>query len=145
MVAAERDSDPPNTHADPCTDLQQSGSDGSNRRLLEVGALESHPTELSKQHISEGREPQAELVGPYQLCTGSICEEVELLPLDAVLHLAPPSELMVPPSNTASTRRRPSFRKLSLVGLHSVHIGPLLCVVESFSNYNHLTLDRAFV
>ena len=82
-----RDLDP--AHAAPHlgADLQQLEPDGAAGRGGELGVAQADAPERLEQHISEGREPQPELVGAYGCGRGARSEEIELLLLDPVLHL----------------------------------------------------------
>ena len=54
----------------------------------ELGVAQADAAQRLEQHIGEGREPQPELVGAHGGRRGAVGEQIELLLLDPVLHLA---------------------------------------------------------
>src|ERR1700741_2801606 len=70
------------------TEFQQLEADGAAGGLGELRMRQPDATERAEQHISHGREPEAELMGTHGGSRGAVGEQIELALLDPVLHLA---------------------------------------------------------
>ena len=69
-------------------DLQQFQADGAGLGPGHLGACQGQPPDRLHQAISQGGQDQAELIGPPFVTRGAVGEQIKLLLLDAVLHLA---------------------------------------------------------
>ena len=56
--------------------------------VLKLGVAQGDAAQGLEQHVSEGREPEAKLVGAHRRGRGAVGEQVELLLVDPVLDLA---------------------------------------------------------
>jgi hypothetical protein len=60
------------------TDLEQPETDGAASRGGEVGVMQADTTQCTEQHVGQGGEPRAQLIGPHGGCRGAVGIEVEL-------------------------------------------------------------------
>lgn len=84
----EGDPDTAHTDADVGTELEQTRADGAALSLGQLGLLESQATQGAQQDVGEGAEVEPDLIGQQGVGAGAVGEQVELLLLDPILHLA---------------------------------------------------------
>ena len=121
------EADAPCVAGDHGADLQELEADGGALGAGIFAALESEPSDCIHQSVGEAGEQQAELVGPPAVAGGAVREELELLLLDAVLHLAAGAvETVV--EITALARE---------VGHHEARVGALGAVLETRDHPAH--------
>ena len=121
------EADAPCVAGDHGADLQELEADGGALGAGVLAALEPQAPDCVHQSVGEAGEQQAELVGPPAVAGGAVGEELELLLLDAVLHLAAGAVEMVV-EITALARE---------VGHHEARVGALGAVLETRDHAAH--------
>lgn len=78
------------THGDAnlSCDLQESEANGATLRGCQFGVSQTVLAQGLQQNISKGRKPQAQLIALKLMGGGTLTEQIELMFLDAVFHLA---------------------------------------------------------
>ena len=87
----KRQRDPAHADLDGAGDLEQPGANGAALRRSHPGAGESELPDGHHQRVGEGREVHPQLVGPHGCRRGAVGEQVQLLLLDPVFHVATPT------------------------------------------------------
>ena len=133
--AGHRDLDAADADAHQGADFEEPQANGAAGRTGEPGARESDPPQGVDQHIGEGREPQPELIGGHGGRRRAVGEEIELLLLDTVFHVAPRTvDPLVQPAAADLIRvqggndeaRIGSFRQVLGLGHHPAAPAPAL-------------------
>ena len=82
------DRHPPGIAGDHGANLEQLQADGAGLGPRHLGACQRQTADRLDQVIGQGGQDQAELIGPPFVARGAVGEEIKLLLLDTVLHLA---------------------------------------------------------
>ena len=88
ITARQQEADSACVAGDHRADLQEFQADRADIGVGPFRAIECQPADGLEQGIGEAREQEAKLVRPPGMTTGAIGKQIELLLLDAVLHLA---------------------------------------------------------
>lgn len=88
--------DPSHAHLEACSDFEELDPDGSARGARHFSTGQRGGAQTVYEYVGHAGEPEAQLIGPHGVGTGAVGEQVKLLFLDPVLHVAPGAvELLV--------------------------------------------------
>ena len=117
--------DAPATDAHTGRDLEQLQAYLANRGTGPLGAFEHLGLQDGEYQVGKTRKPQAQLVGSFEVSAGAIGKQVELLLLDAVLHVPSGTvKLLVEPPRVKALGSIPFEALRRQVGHHKTRIFP---------------------
>ena len=86
--AGELHNEAADAHFDEGANPEELEANGAAGGLGEARCFQRDAAQGTDQHIGHGGKPQPQLIGAHRVGAGAVCEEVELLLLDPVLHIA---------------------------------------------------------